>query len=171
MRILVMNQARRTLAKGEKRNARQEELEKARRRPRRRRDRMARRKLLDHERATVLSSEVVYQGPLFRVLHDKLIEPEGARNEREMIRHNGSVVILAHGQLEEQEKSVDCDGTAIPARGQPVSVGAAGRQAGPRARSRWRERNASWPKRPATGRRHGGRWSSTTPAPAFWANR
>ncbi|MGB7265833.1 MAG: NUDIX hydrolase [Terracidiphilus sp.] len=47
------------------------------------------------ERATVLSSEVVYQGPLFRVTHDKLIEPGGQRNERELIRHNGSVVILA----------------------------------------------------------------------------
>jgi len=47
------------------------------------------------ERATVLSSEVVYQGPLFRVLHDKLIEPGGRQNERDVIRHNGSVVILA----------------------------------------------------------------------------
>ncbi len=47
------------------------------------------------ECATVLSSEVVYQGPLFRVLHDKLIEPGGRENERDVIRHNGSVVILA----------------------------------------------------------------------------
>jgi ADP-ribose pyrophosphatase len=45
--------------------------------------------------ATILSSEVVYDGPLFRVLHDKLIEPDGKANEREVIRHNGSVVILA----------------------------------------------------------------------------
>jgi ADP-ribose pyrophosphatase len=47
------------------------------------------------ERATVLSSKVVYQGPLFRVQHDKLIEPGGRENERDVIRHNGSVVILA----------------------------------------------------------------------------
>jgi ADP-ribose pyrophosphatase len=47
------------------------------------------------ERARVLSSEVVYTGPLFRVLHDKIIEPDGRRNERDVIRHNGSVVILA----------------------------------------------------------------------------
>ena len=47
------------------------------------------------ERATVLSSEVVFQGPLFRVLHDRLIEPGGRQNERDVIRHNGSVVILA----------------------------------------------------------------------------
>jgi len=25
------------------------------------------------ERATIISSEVVYQGPLFRILHDKLV--------------------------------------------------------------------------------------------------
>ena len=47
------------------------------------------------ERATVLSSKVVYQGPLFRVQHDKLVEPGGRSNERDVIRHNGSVVILA----------------------------------------------------------------------------
>ena len=47
------------------------------------------------ERATILSSKVVYQGPLFRVCHDKLVEPGGRANERDVIRHNGSVVILA----------------------------------------------------------------------------
>ncbi len=31
------------------------------------------------ERATVLSSEVVYQGPLFRVHHDTVLEPAAAR--------------------------------------------------------------------------------------------
>lgn len=43
----------------------------------------------------LLSSEVVYQGNLFRVLHDKLIEPGGKHSERDVIRHHGSVVILA----------------------------------------------------------------------------
>ena len=47
------------------------------------------------EVAQVVSSEVVYQGPLFRVQHDKIIEPSGKHNERDVIRHNGSVVILA----------------------------------------------------------------------------
>jgi ADP-ribose pyrophosphatase len=47
------------------------------------------------ETAQLLSSEVVYQGPLFRILHDKLIEPGGRESERDVIRHNGSVVILA----------------------------------------------------------------------------
>jgi ADP-ribose pyrophosphatase len=47
------------------------------------------------ETAQLISSEVVYEGPLFRILHDKLIEPSGKLNERDVIRHNGSVVILA----------------------------------------------------------------------------
>ena len=47
------------------------------------------------ERAQLLSSKVVYQGPLFRILHDKLIEPGGHPSERDVIRHNGSVVIMA----------------------------------------------------------------------------
>jgi ADP-ribose pyrophosphatase len=47
------------------------------------------------QKVELLSSEVVYEGPLFRVLHDKLVEPGGRENERDVIRHNGSVVILA----------------------------------------------------------------------------
>jgi len=47
------------------------------------------------ERARLLSSEVVFEGPLFRVLRDRLIEPGGYENVRDIIRHNGSVVILA----------------------------------------------------------------------------
>ena len=47
------------------------------------------------QKATVLSSEVVFACRLFRVTHDEIIEPGGQRNEREVIRHNGSVVILA----------------------------------------------------------------------------
>jgi len=47
------------------------------------------------ETAQIVSSEVVYTGPLFRILHDKLIEPGGRESERDVIRHNGSVVILA----------------------------------------------------------------------------
>jgi ADP-ribose pyrophosphatase len=47
------------------------------------------------ETEQLLSSEVVFQGSLFRVLRDKLIEPGGRESERDIIRHNGSVVILA----------------------------------------------------------------------------
>lgn len=47
------------------------------------------------EVADLISSVVVFECPLFRVRHDKLIEPGGKRTERDVIRHNGSVVILA----------------------------------------------------------------------------
>lgn len=47
------------------------------------------------EQARVLSSQVVYQGPLFRVTKDSLIEPNGRRSSRDVVRHNGSVVIIA----------------------------------------------------------------------------
>jgi 8-oxo-dGTP pyrophosphatase MutT (NUDIX family) len=47
------------------------------------------------ETAELISSAVVFECPLFRVRHDKLIEPGGKHSERDVIRHNGSVVILA----------------------------------------------------------------------------
>jgi ADP-ribose pyrophosphatase len=49
----------------------------------------------DMVKAAVLSSETVFQCPLFRVQRDKIVEPGGRQNERDVIRHNGSVVILA----------------------------------------------------------------------------
>ncbi len=45
--------------------------------------------------ATVLDSRISYQGPLFRVHHDHILEPGGREAHRDVIRHNGSVVILA----------------------------------------------------------------------------
>jgi ADP-ribose pyrophosphatase len=47
------------------------------------------------EKARLISSKVVFEIPLFRIQHDKLIEPGGLVSERDVIRHNGSVVILA----------------------------------------------------------------------------
>jgi len=47
------------------------------------------------EKAELLSSETVFEGPLFRVLRDRLIEPGGKLATRDIVRHNGSVVILA----------------------------------------------------------------------------
>lgn len=47
------------------------------------------------EKAQILSSETVYQGRLFRVTRDSIVEPTGLRSEREIVRHNGSVVVLA----------------------------------------------------------------------------
>ena len=45
--------------------------------------------------AQVLSSEVVFDGRLFRVVRDRLIEPGGKEGVRDVVRHNGSAVILA----------------------------------------------------------------------------
>ena len=47
------------------------------------------------ETATVLSTDIVYQGPVFRVTKDKIIEPSGTEGVRDVVRHNGSAVILA----------------------------------------------------------------------------
>jgi ADP-ribose pyrophosphatase len=47
------------------------------------------------ETAKILDSRVVYEGKLFRVLQDHIIEPGGRESHRDVIRHNGSVVILA----------------------------------------------------------------------------
>ena len=45
--------------------------------------------------AAVTSSEVAYTGTLFKVLKEQVHEPGVAPVERDIIRHNGSVVILA----------------------------------------------------------------------------
>jgi ADP-ribose pyrophosphatase len=47
------------------------------------------------EPAQVISSKVVYEGKLFRVTQDQIIEPGGKENVRDVVRHNGSVVVLA----------------------------------------------------------------------------
>src|ERR1700722_14264237 len=52
-------------------------------------------KIRDGGPAKVLSSKVVYDGPLFRVLRDEIQEPTGKKVTRDVIRHNGSAVILA----------------------------------------------------------------------------
>ena len=45
--------------------------------------------------AKVLQSEVVFQGSVFRVTKDRIVNPAGAESVRDVVRHNGSVVILA----------------------------------------------------------------------------
>jgi ADP-ribose pyrophosphatase len=44
--------------------------------------------------AQVLSSEMIYQGPVFGLRRDEVIEPTGVRTRREVITHPGSVVVL-----------------------------------------------------------------------------
>jgi ADP-ribose diphosphatase len=47
------------------------------------------------KRARVLSRRLVYKGPVFWVTSERVIEPSGVRVLREVVRHIGSVVILA----------------------------------------------------------------------------
>jgi len=47
------------------------------------------------QKARVLSSKFVYLGPVFWVTTDCVIEPGGVRVRRDVVRHSGSVVILA----------------------------------------------------------------------------
>ena len=42
----------------------------------------------------VLSSQVVYNGKVFGIRRDEVVEPSGVRTTREMITHPGSVVVL-----------------------------------------------------------------------------
>jgi ADP-ribose pyrophosphatase len=46
-------------------------------------------------KARVLSSRVSYQGPVFSITTDEVEEPGGVRARRDVIRHSGSIVILA----------------------------------------------------------------------------
>jgi ADP-ribose diphosphatase len=45
-------------------------------------------------RAQILKSEVLYQGKVFRLQRDTVIEPGGVRADRDIIVHPGSVVVL-----------------------------------------------------------------------------
>jgi ADP-ribose pyrophosphatase len=45
--------------------------------------------------AKILASQVSYNGPLFRVFSEEIREPNGKQVKRDIIRHNGSVVVLA----------------------------------------------------------------------------
>ena len=44
--------------------------------------------------AQVLSSTIIYNGPVFGIRRDDVIEPSGVRASREVITHPGSVVVL-----------------------------------------------------------------------------
>ncbi len=46
------------------------------------------------KKAQVLSSQIVYEGNVFGIRRDEVIEPSGVRTTREMITHPGSVVVL-----------------------------------------------------------------------------
>jgi ADP-ribose pyrophosphatase len=46
------------------------------------------------QQAKVLSSTTIYEGSIFGIRKDEVIEPSGVRATREMITHPGSVVVL-----------------------------------------------------------------------------
>jgi ADP-ribose pyrophosphatase len=46
-------------------------------------------------KARVLSSRETYRGPAFWVTTDEVLEPTGIRVRRDVVRHSGSVVVLA----------------------------------------------------------------------------
>ncbi len=47
------------------------------------------------EKARVLSTRESYRGPVFWVTTDDVLEPTGVRVRRDVVRHSGSVVVLA----------------------------------------------------------------------------
>ena len=57
-------------------------------------------------KAKLISSKLSYKGKVFDVYTDTVIEPGGHRNIRDVIRHNGSVVILA---VDERANQADPD--------------------------------------------------------------
>jgi ADP-ribose pyrophosphatase len=46
-------------------------------------------------KAQVLSSREVYRGPVFWITTDQVLEPTGIQARRDIVRHSGSVVVLA----------------------------------------------------------------------------
>ncbi len=58
------------------------------------------------KKTQLISSKVVFKGKVFSVNRDEVIEPGGHRNVREVIRHNGSVVVLA---VDESKNPADPD--------------------------------------------------------------
>ena len=53
------------------------------------------RKQAKSKKARVVSRRLVYRGPIFWVTSERVVEPSGVRVLREVVRHTGSVVILA----------------------------------------------------------------------------
>ena len=52
-------------------------------------------KFRSHKRARLVSSRVVFRGPVFWVTTDHVKEPGGVKVRRDLIHHSGSVVVLA----------------------------------------------------------------------------
>ena len=57
-------------------------------------------------KAKLLSSKLAFQGRVFNVFTDTLLEPGGHRHTKDVVRHNGSVVMLA---VDERKNPADPD--------------------------------------------------------------
>jgi ADP-ribose pyrophosphatase len=57
--------------------------------------------------ARVLSSRVSYQGPVFSVTTDEVEEPGGVRARRDVVRHSGSIVVLAVDDGAKDVRAID----------------------------------------------------------------
>jgi len=47
-----------------------------------------------NRQAKILSSRIIYNGPVFGVRHDEVMEPGGIRTSRDLVTHFGSIVVL-----------------------------------------------------------------------------
>ena len=54
-------------------------------------------------KARVLSSREAYRGPAFWVTTDEVLEPTGVQARRDIVRHSGSVVVLAVDESAEEK--------------------------------------------------------------------
>jgi ADP-ribose pyrophosphatase len=57
--------------------------------------------------AVVVSSRISYQGPVFNVTTDEVEEPGGIRARRDVIRHSGSIVVLAVDDSGKSKRKVE----------------------------------------------------------------
>lgn len=118
------------------------------------------------EKAELLSSETVFEGPLFRVLRDRLIEPGGKLATRDIVRHNGSVVVLAIDSAKnKRDPWVVVERQYRHAANRFLWELPAGSWS-PAKTPSWAH-SGSLRRRPVTAPKNGSRWSSTTPAPAL----
>jgi ADP-ribose diphosphatase len=49
---------------------------------------------MPNRRARILQSKIIYDGHVFSVRQDRIVEPGGVRATRDLVVHNGSVVLL-----------------------------------------------------------------------------
>jgi ADP-ribose pyrophosphatase len=61
------------------------------------------RKSKSQRAARVISSRNIFSGPVFRVVSQRVQEPDGVQVRRDLVRHHGSIVILALDESDEKK--------------------------------------------------------------------